>query len=529
MWVSLTLIPFSLAVGQTPTETVVSSTPLTAFINVNVLPMDVERVLGFQTVIVEGDRIATIGPADETTVPPDAEVIEGAGAYLMPGLADMHTHLSLDTDPKHLEIYLAAGVTTIRNLNAIPEHLAWRDQVANGERLGPTVYTSGPTIVGLPPDFRSMRYTFWGILTLSPVVIGILLWLILWLFSKLEQVKRLILPSLAGLLLLGIVVAWLRVIPLNAYISLTVPFASVVESERQARKFVSDQQAAGVDFIKPYDYLTRAHYFAVMDETERRGIYTAGHIPDQPEIVSVRDMIDAGQDEVVHVDEFTHEFWIHYDPGASELDWVEYDIDMGRIDEVAALIAENAVAVTTTLVTNEIVLLGLEDSEALLQQPEYSVIRSETLAEWKSRGRFVNWKGQEAYRRDAWRPLLMQLTRALHEHGALLALGTDVSVEGIVPGFSVHQELELLVEAGLTPFEALATGTRNAAQITGRMGAEGNWGTIQEGNQADLILLLRNPLDDVTHTQDRVGIMVRGQWFTQVELDQMVSDFTATY
>jgi imidazolonepropionase-like amidohydrolase len=87
----------------------------------------------------------------------------------------------------------------------------------------------------------------------------------------------------------------------------------------------------------------------------------------------------------------------------------------------------------------------------------------------------------------------------------------------------------LLVEAGLTPFEALATGTRNAAQITGRMGADNDWGTIEAGNQADLLLLPRNPLEDVTRTQDRLGVMVRGQWFTQAELDGLVDEFVSTY
>ena len=87
----------------------------------------------------------------------------------------------------------------------------------------------------------------------------------------------------------------------------------------------------------------------------------------------------------------------------------------------------------------------------------------------------------------------------------------------------------LLVEAGLTPFEALATGTRNAARIAKRMGQDGEWGTIEEEHRADLILLPMNPLEDVTHTRDRLGVMVRGQWFTQPELDTLVDTFVATY
>lgn len=95
----------------------------TAFVQVNVIPMDTETVLENQTVIVEGDRITAIGPADAVTVPAGAEVIDGNGAYLMPGLADMHTHLAFDADPAFMRLYLAQGVTTIRNLNGLPIHL----------------------------------------------------------------------------------------------------------------------------------------------------------------------------------------------------------------------------------------------------------------------------------------------------------------------------------------------------------------------------------------------------------------------
>ena len=87
----------------------------------------------------------------------------------------------------------------------------------------------------------------------------------------------------------------------------------------------------------------------------------------------------------------------------------------------------------------------------------------------------------------------------------------------------------MLVESGLSNFEALASGTRNAAQVAGRMGADSAWGTIEVGNRADLILLPNNSLEDVTHTQERLGVMVRGQWFTQAELDELVDEFVATY
>jgi imidazolonepropionase-like amidohydrolase len=96
--------------------------------------MDTERVLSDQNVVVEGGQIVAVGPSTEVGVPAGAEVIEGGGAYLMPGLADMHTHLNIDPDPDFMRLFLAEGTTTIRNLNALPSHLEWRDEVLRGDR-----------------------------------------------------------------------------------------------------------------------------------------------------------------------------------------------------------------------------------------------------------------------------------------------------------------------------------------------------------------------------------------------------------
>ena len=115
--------------GQRPDLVWAQESHTTAFVNVNVIPMTTEAVLENKTVLVEGDRITALGPAAEVTVPAGAEIIDGNGAYLMPGLADMHTHLAFDPDPAFLRLYLAQGVTTIRNLSGLPMHLEWRDVV----------------------------------------------------------------------------------------------------------------------------------------------------------------------------------------------------------------------------------------------------------------------------------------------------------------------------------------------------------------------------------------------------------------
>ena len=119
------------ACSQTP-RPAVAPTLTIAFVDVNVVPMDEEHVLSNQTVIVEAGRITHIGAVDQTEVPEDAQVIDGTDSYLMPGLADMHVHASKED----FLLYIAAGVTTIRNLNGDEEHLTWRAQIREGSLLG---------------------------------------------------------------------------------------------------------------------------------------------------------------------------------------------------------------------------------------------------------------------------------------------------------------------------------------------------------------------------------------------------------
>lgn len=123
------------------TSTGSAATSQVAFVNVTVIPMDEERELREQTVLVEGDRIVAVGPAESVEVPETARRVDAGGRYLLPGLADMHVHIPEDY---MLLLYVANGVTTVRNMEGYFFHPRWRDEVAAGERLGPTIITTGP-------------------------------------------------------------------------------------------------------------------------------------------------------------------------------------------------------------------------------------------------------------------------------------------------------------------------------------------------------------------------------------------------
>ena len=121
---------------------------ITAFKNVKLVPMTEEKIVENQTVLVKGDRIFKIGSADKIKIPKNANVINGAGAYLMPGLADMHVHLKGDWPLHQLDLYLANGITTLRDLDGRDFMLQWRDEIKADKRSGPTMYVAAQTIRG---------------------------------------------------------------------------------------------------------------------------------------------------------------------------------------------------------------------------------------------------------------------------------------------------------------------------------------------------------------------------------------------
>ena len=137
-------------------------------------------------------------------------------------------------------------------------------------------------------------------------------------------------------------------------------------------------------------------------------------------------------------------------------------------------------------------------------------------------------QAQQEWRRNTLQPFLVQMIQGLHAAGVLLLIGTDVSVGGMVPRH-IHRELELLVEAGLSPFEALVAGTKNAGLSVQRMGSPDVFGELATGHRADLILLESNPLENISATRQRAGVMTRGKWYTQAELDALVAELVATY
>ncbi len=524
----LLVASFVALAGFAPARASDPSVP-TAFVGVHVVPMDADRVLENQTVVVRDGRIAAIGPVGTVDVPADAIVVEGHGRYLVPGLADMHTHLYGLAEPysgeDQLIHYLAAGVTTIRSLSGKPATLALRDRVDRGELLGPTIYTSGRTMVGLPDFLVMERYKLAGLVAAFCTLLAVLAWIVAGVAvrrrSGLDRWRRIVrwrLPSIAAALALGAVLVLAKVVPLDPYMSRAfLDWAHFMDHPEEARASVRAQKAAGYDAIKVYDYLPPAATIAALDEARKRGIYAVGHLNDEQ---SLEEQLDAGLREIAHVDELIH---VIATGESSPESFNAVEFDYARIPEAARTIAAHDVYVVSNLVADEVAYRMLEDTDGWLARPEYAEVSADVIRSWKTEGRAVSWQGQEAWRRDTLQPALLAMLRALHDAGATLLVGTDVSVEGMMPDH-LHRDLELLVEAGLTPYEALAAGTRNAGMSVARMGRDGSFGAVQVGYRADLLLLEENPLADISATRRRAGVMTRGRWIPQAQLGPVVAE-----
>lgn len=419
-----------------------------AFINVNVIPMTSETVLTARTVIVTDGKIVAIGDVDDTPVPVDAVVVDGTDRFLMPGLSEMHGHVPADGADdldRVLQLYVANGVTTVRGMLGQPSHLELRSAIQKGERLGPRLYTSGPSLNG-----RS------------------------------------------------------------------------VTSPERAISMVEQQHAAGYDFLKIHPGLTRAEFDAIATTADRVGIRFAGHVPED---VGVERALAAGIATIDHLDGYMEALLRPHDDPSGGLSgffgvFIADQADETKIAGIAAATAKAGVWNVPTESLFRHATSSASDPDDMVDWPEMKYMPAETVEQWRRAKRELlddaNYRPDTAARAVA---LRQQLILELHRNGAGLLLGSDSPQIFNVPGFSVHRELEYLVEAGLSPFEALQTGTVNPAKFFGRCG---DFGVVQTGAEADLILLNANPLDDITNTRRIHGVMLRGRWLPRSELDGLL-------
>jgi hypothetical protein len=432
------------------------------FENVNVIPMDRERVMERQTVVVRDGRIAQIAPAASVNAPAGATRVDGAGKYLMPGLAEMHGHLTANYLPDAakadvLYLYVANGVTTVRAMLGNPEAITTRDAIAAGKLLGPTLYVAGPALNGkvAPTPEDGARVV-----------------------REQKQAGYDLLKILGGM-------------PAAAYDSilrtahaLKIDVAGHVPGEVGVRGALEARQRS-IDHLDQYIPALKLTPDTSREEEDRR-IAELAQLTAKSGVWNVPTM---------YLWDLFHN-------------------------------AENGEALRARLTETRFLPRTMIDEWTRSKNGRLKPPNDPSTGSGSSRAQSrddtpagVGGFGQTGVRVME---LRRKIFRALKAANAPIALGTDSPQMFSVPGFSTHRELKLMVdELGYTPYAALESGTLKVAQY---FGTTGDTGTVAPGKRADLILLNANPLTNIANTENRAGVMVNGRWIAEGEIRKRLED-----
>jgi imidazolonepropionase-like amidohydrolase len=422
------------------------------------------------TVVISGDRITEMGNSSKIRAPKNAEVVDATGKFLIPGLWDMHVH----PDGKdYLPLFIANGVTGIRVMWGDPEDHEWRKAIEAGDLIGPRMIIASPLVDGPKPYWRG---------------------------------------------------------------------SISVSSEAEARQVVIKAKQDGADFVKVYQFLPRDLYFAIADEAKKQAMPFAGHVPIS---VSAQEASSAGQKSFEHLvgilpacssrsadllkgqqDDLTEgllakpRFW-----GAHVVESRQMMLDTYSPDQVAALCAVlkgNGTWQVPTLTLLRMFAYG--DDPAFLKDARLKYVPIHTRASWdpsaidgkRSPEDFAYMKRE--FQKD------LEVVGAMQRAGVGILAGTDTANPFCFPGFSLHDELGLLVQAGLSPMEALQAATLNPARFQGK---ENDLGTVEKGKIADLVLLDANPLDEIGNTKRIAAVVSAAKFYSRAALDRMLAKVEA--
>jgi Amidohydrolase family len=427
------------------------------------------------TVVIAGGRITEVAKSGEIRLPKNAKTVNANGKFLIPGLWDMHVHWY---EKDYLPLFIANGVTGTRQMYGVPMFQQWRKEIEAGQLLGPHILIPSPIVDGPKP-------------------------------------------------------VW--------------PGSIAVSNPSQARQAVIQVKQGGADFVKVYSLLPRDAYFAIADESKKQGIPFEGHIPDS---VTLEEASNAGQMTVEHLTGVLAACSTHEAQLLKSAQETVAAIDAGRLPSVRfwgpefrarqklaleTYSPQKAETVFAELKKNHtwqcptltvLRSMAYSDDPSFTNDPRLKYIPRDIVSSWNPKADpFLKDKAAEdwaiskkVFSKD------LELVGDMQRAGVEILAGTDTLNPYCLPGFSLHDELGLLVQSGLTPMQALQAATLNPARFLGR---ENDLGSVATGKIADLVLLDANPLDDIGNTRKISAVVFGGQFFSRASLDEMLTKIEA--
>ncbi|MFK5893558.1 MAG: amidohydrolase family protein [Pseudomonadota bacterium] len=440
----------------------------TIITNVNILSQDGKQMIADQTVIIEKGVITPIGSDIKTSKA--SLIIDGKGKYLIPGLIDSHIHLW--QSPNDLLLYIANGVTQIRELNGSKLHLKWREEIKAG-RIGPKMFVASSRVNSN-----------------------------------------------------GIFASWFQ--------KWAIKITSI-NSFNDAKSIVQSNIEAGYDAIKTYTFINNKDYWSLNKAAKEAGIPLLGHTPIG---MTLKEVWTSDQKELAHIEELVKALIREFDgfDGFNDKTSHEFlDFVQQRSGEIADNLLKHNIAVVSTLWLTESFAKQKEDLDKMLNRvelvyanpgiTELSPITSRAMG-WLPEAniyRLGNDVTPEKKKRyltywNAYAQAHQILLKAMVEKQVIILAGTDANVPVAVPGFSLHDELISLTQSGMDNTQALLSASK----------APANWmkqksGIVKQGYRADLILLNKNPLNNIKNTKSINTVILNGKVLNRQKLDAILS------
>jgi hypothetical protein len=456
-----------------------------AILNVTVIDPQSDRVLQHHNVFISDERIVAVTPAKGRKSLAAARSIDGTGRYLIPGLVDMHAHLFLpEPATTSLNLFLANGVTAIREMSSdcwaiagatkgcIEAYRTLQAQVRSGKTPGPEMLQLTSTMVMGP--------------------------------SRLKLPKG--------------------------------PAFAVPTDEAAGRTLAGHLVGRGIDLIKTHDSIPMSAFAGLMAEANRQRVGVVGHIPFAAGSLGAARLgyrsIEHARDLLYDCSRYGPEFrkreaavadgvaGASRPPGIERLQRTVAEFSARDCADLLKGLAATGVYYVPTHVTREM--------EALADDPRY---RADPARKYILRKRNADWEsdlkqtaalpGEERRALRAFFEHGLKITGLAHRAGIPIMAGSDSNDTMIVPGFSLHRELELLGRAGLSPMDVLRSATSVPANYLNR---ESELGGISPGRRADLVLLSANPLEQIRNTRSIQAVIARGRVFDRGQLDALLVD-----